>query len=274
MGEGAQGAGRIADLLARHGLSPRKRLGQHFLADPNVVRKIVDLASLEPGDRVVEIGAGTGTLTRALAATGSEVTAYEVDEALRPLLEEALADQPGVEFRFRDVMEAELGAELGGAPWTLVANLPYQVGTPLVLELLQRAPQIQRYVVMVQREVADRLVAVPGGKNFGLPSVVVGLYAEASGSFRVPPTVFVPPPRVESKVVRLDRCSDPDPDLRPAAIELARAAFAGRRKMLRGSLQGELDDPEAVLRAAGIDPTARPEQLEPIDFVTMAEAAR
>ncbi len=263
----AQGRGEIRRLLGEHEHKPNKRLGQHFLADPNLVQRIVTAARVGPGDRVVEIGAGTGTLTRALAGTGARVVAYEIDEHLRPLLEETLAGS-GAEVRFADATAVDLGAELGEGPWTLVANLPYNVGTPLVLEVLRHVPAVQRQVVMVQREVADRLAAGPGSRVYGLPSVVASLYGRARTLFTVPPSVFVPAPDVESAVVEVTR--DEPPEQAAAAVHLAGAAFAQRRKMLRNSL-GHLVT-ESQLREAGIDPGARPETLAPGDFVRLAEA--
>jgi len=256
-------------LLDRHGLRPRKRLGQHFLADPNIVERIVRLADLTPDDRVLEVGAGTGTLTRSLASTGATVVAYEVDVGLRPVLEETLTGCD-VDLRFEDVTRVDLPARLTAGPWTLVANLPYNVGTPLVLDLLRTAPRIERFVVMVQSEVGDRLAARPGSKTYGLPSVVAQLHADVRAGFRVPAQVFVPAPDVASLVVVLER--RPAPPRTEAAIELAAAAFNQRRKMLRRSLVPVLVDPEAMLRAAGIEPTARAEELAPGDYLRLAEA--
>ena len=260
----------IAQLLARHHLSPIHRLGQHFLADANITRKIVELADVGPRDKVVEVGAGTGTLTRALASTGAHVVSYEVDEGLRPVLEEVTQDLD-VDLRFADVMKVDLGSELEGEGWVMVANLPYNVGTPLVMDSLQAVPAIQRFVVMVQSEVAQRFAAIPGSQDYGLPSVIAGLYSETSVEFRVPPQVFFPPPRVESAVVVLQRQSAPVNAER--AVELARAGFGQRRKMLRRSLAGTLDDPAAVLRAAGFPETARAEDLGPADYIELASAA-
>lgn len=257
----------IAALLERHGVSPAHRLGQHFLADPNITRRIVELAGVRRGDRVVEVGAGTGTLTRALAAAGAEVVAYEVDRGLIPVLEEVTAGLP-VKIRHRDVTEVDLAAEIEGGDWKLVANLPYNVGTPLLLDVLRRVPQVGRMVVMVQREVAERLVAAPGSDDYGLPSVVAALHATARVAMRVPPQVFYPAPNVESAVVVLDRI--PPPPEAERAVELAAAGFGQRRKMLRRSLAGVLEDAEAAIAAAGLDPTARAEQLTPSDFVELA----
>ncbi|HEY6628536.1 MAG TPA: 16S rRNA (adenine(1518)-N(6)/adenine(1519)-N(6))-dimethyltransferase RsmA [Acidimicrobiia bacterium] len=263
----AQTRSEIVDLLERHGLTPTHHLGQNFLADSNITRKIVDLAGLHPGDRVVEVGAGTGTLTRALAATGSQVVAYEVDSKLAPVLEEVTAGLD-VELRFADVMDVDLGGALGPGRWVMVANLPYNVGTPLVLDALRSVPDIVRFVVMVQREVAERFAASPGGKEYGLPSVICGIYAPARVAFRVPPQVFYPAPSVESAVVIMDRVpAPPDAD---RAVELAGAGFNQRRKMLRRSLDQMFEDPTASIRAAGLDPTARAEDLAPADYLRLA----
>lgn len=264
--EGALGAAATARLLERHGLSPRKALGQHFLIDPNTTRRIVAAAGIGRGSLVVEVGAGAGTLTRAMAASGARVVAYEVDERLRPLLEETLAGT-GAEVRYADAYRD--GIALEGGPWTLVANLPYNVGTPLLLDALTGLPAVTRFVVMLQREAVDRLVAGPGSKSYGLPSVVVGLHATARVAFRVPPTVFLPRPEVESAVAVLDRV-EPHPQA-ARAIGLAAAGFGQRRKMLRRSLAGVLPDPAATLTRAGIDPTLRAEDLSPVDYLRVAE---
>jgi 16S rRNA (adenine1518-N6/adenine1519-N6)-dimethyltransferase len=256
---------QIVGLLDRHGLSPRKALGQHFLADPNLVDKVVSLAEVGPGDAVVEVGAGTGALTGALAATGARVMAFEVDQRLGPVLAETLAGSE-VDLRLDDVMAVDLPAELTGGDWKLVANLPYNVGTPLLMDVLLEVPAVVMMVVMVQREVADRLVAGPGCGAYGLPSVIVGLTATVVDRFGVPPQVFVPAPGVASAVVRLDRA--PAPALLGEAVALARTAFGQRRKMLRRSL-GSTVTPDQ-LHAAGIDPADRPEDLAPHRYVELA----
>jgi SAM-dependent methyltransferase len=151
----AQSRSEIAGLLERHGLAPIHRLGQHFLADANITRRIVDLAGVTPGSKVVEIGAGTGTLTKALAEKGCHVVAYEIDEGLRPILVE-VTNGLDVDLRFADVMDVDFYTDLEGSGWAMVANLPYNVGTPVVLEAMRAAPNIEQFVVMVQREVARR----------------------------------------------------------------------------------------------------------------------
>lgn len=257
----------IADLLATHGLAPIRRLGQHFLADANITRKIVDLAGVGPGSLVVEVGAGTGTLTRALAAAGAHVVAYEVDQGLRPVLAEVTGGLD-VEVRFEDVVDVDFGVALEGSGWAMVANLPYNVGTPVVLSALQNAPNVDRFIVMVQKEVARRFAATPGSADYGLPSVIVGLYGEARMGFTVPPQVFYPPPKVESAVVVVTRQEPPERAAR--AVELAKAGFGQRRKMLRGSLSSVLNEPTVVIEASGLDPTARAEDLSPDDFLKLA----
>lgn len=257
----------VKALLERHGLSPDKKLGQHFLADPNITRKIAGLAEVGPGERVVEIGPGTGTLTAALEETGAEVTAIEVDESLRPVLEEATS----ATLIFGDASDVDLSQVLGPGEWVLVSNLPYNVGTSIVLDALRTVPQIRRFVVMVQLEVAERLVAIAGSKTYGLPSVVVGLHGLGRIAFRVPPQVFVPAPRVGSAVVVIDRRQPHR--LVEEAIAIAANAFNQRRKMLRKSLAGTFEDPVGIADLAGLDPTARPEDLDPTDFIRLAEAA-
>jgi 16S rRNA (adenine1518-N6/adenine1519-N6)-dimethyltransferase len=266
-----QGRAEIRELLAKHGLRPNKALGQNFLADPNVVERIVREAAVGPDSKVVEVGAGTGTLTRALAATGAALLAYEIDAGLASVVAEAVLGFERVEVIHADATRDDIGSRLGEERWVMVANLPYNVGTPLLLDLLQATPQIERFVVMVQAEVADRLVAQPGSRSYGIPSVIAALHADVRSAFRVPPTVFIPKPEVDSAVVVLDRREPPAGAAR--AIAIASAAFGQRRKMLRRSLAGLLGDAEAVLTSVGIDPTARAETLQASDFVRIALAA-
>jgi 16S rRNA (adenine1518-N6/adenine1519-N6)-dimethyltransferase len=265
-----QGRAEIAGLLERHGLHPRKHLGQHFLADPNVVERIVRLAGVGPGDCVLEIGVGTGTLTKGLAAAGATVLGYEVDRKLEPLLAEALHGVANVEIRFEDALAADLESALGDARWTMVANLPYNVGTPLLIEVLRSVPVVERFVVMLQKEVADRLVAVPGSSAYGIPSVSIALRAEAKTAFTVSPQVFVPRPDVDSAVIVIER-TEASP-LADRADALAAVAFNQRRKMLRRSLSATLTEPSSQLRLAGIDPEARAEQLSADDYLRLAAA--
>jgi 16S rRNA (adenine1518-N6/adenine1519-N6)-dimethyltransferase len=257
----------ILELLDRHGLAPSKVLGQHFLADPNLIRKIVATAGVGPGDLVVEIGAGTGTLTAALAESGASIVSYEVDRRLEPLHRDVLGGLANVEVRYADATRVDLGAELGPGPWRLVANLPYNVGTPLLLDILRRVPAVERMVVMVQREVADRLAAAPGSRIYGLPSVVAQIHGQVRLAFRVPPQVFIPPPAVQSAVVSIERI--PAPPGAERAIELAARAFGQRRKMIRTSLALPADQ---ILRA-GLVLTARAEELTPSDYLRLAQVS-
>lgn len=260
----------MRQLLERHGLRPVKNLGQHFLADPNVVRRIASAAHIESGDRVLEIGAGTGALTRELAASGAHVLSLEVDRRLKPLLEEALRGVD-VDLRFADALNFDFESELGSDSWKLVANLPYEVGTTLLLRLIREVPAIWSFTVMVQDEVGRRLTASAGSPEYGLPSVIVGLHGTGRLLFKVPPQVFYPPPRVESVVVHITRT--PSLPLTDRAIQLASAAFAQRRKMLRSSLRTIFSDPEVALRKAGIEPTRRPESLSPREFLHLAASS-
>lgn len=253
---------QILDLLDRHGLRPSRALGQNFVADANTVRRIARLADVTAGDHVVEIGAGLGSLTLALAETGASVTAVELDRHLLPVLEEAVQGT-GVEVVAGDAMELDWSAVLAAAPeWVLVANLPYNVATPLVCDLLDAVPAIRRMLVMVQLEVAERLAAAPGDKAYGIPSVKVAYWATARVVGKVGPDVFVPRPRVESALVEIvRRPAGPAVDADPEQLfALVRAGFGQRRKMLRGALGGLVD--AAAFTAAGVDPTARAEQLD------------
>ena len=265
----SQTRSEIADLLARHRIVPRRGLGQHFLADPNIIRKIVELAGRPEGARALEIGVGTGTLTKALVGAGFPVTGYEVDQRFRPVLREVLGNLE-VDMRFQDATDLDLGAFGEKQRWVLVANLPYSVGTPILLDLLRRAAGLRRFVVMLQSEVAERLTAGPGSRTYGLPSVVVGLYGEARLAFRVPPHVFVPPPNVDSAVVLIERTAAPG-ELRDLAVRLAAAGFGQRRKMLRTSLRSVI--PGGVtdqLMKAGINPRLRAENVSPEGFLGIA----
>jgi len=249
----------VRQLLEGRGLAPRRELGQNFVADPNTVRRIAALAAVGPGDRVVEVGAGLGSLTLALAETGAAVTAVEVDPGLAAALPEVLDGVGNVTVVEADAMRLDWDAVLGGHDHVLVANLPYNVATPLVCDVLDGVPHIVRLLVMVQREVAERFAAAPRTPAYGAVSVKVAYWARARVVGHVPASVFVPRPNVESSLVAIER--RPPPATPPGPLfELVRTAFGQRRKMLRRSLSGVVD--EAQFAAAGIAPTARPEELD------------
>lgn len=261
---------RIRELLAAHGLRPSRALGQNFVADPNTVRRIARIAGVGAGDHVVEIGPGLGSLTLGLAEAGASVTAVEVDRHLVPVLREVV-EPAGVTVVQGDALRLDWGPVLAGAPvWSLVANLPYNIATPLVLDLLAGVPAIGRMLIMVQAEVGERLAARPGSKAYGIPSVKVGYWAAADVVGRVPPTVFVPRPRVDSALVRIVRRPEPAVAADPAVLfRLVDAGFNQRRKMLRRSLAALV--PPEVFVAAGVDPTARAEQLTLPEWSALAE---
>ena len=236
----------IAQLLSAHGLKPSRALGQNFVADPNTVRRIARLSGAGPGSDVLEIGAGLGSLTLALAETGARVVAVETDRHLFPVLR-SVVEPTGVETLEGDALELDLAAllaERSPGPWSLVANLPYNVATPLVLRTLVEVPAVTHLLVMVQREVGERLAASAGEDAYGAVSVRVAYFARAEVVGRVPASVFIPRPRVESVLVRLER--RPEPAVDPSVVSYDRlntvvragfapaaqnaAALAGRRR--------------------------------------------
>ena len=265
----------MLDLLERNGLHPSRALGQNFVVDANTVRRIARLSGVGPGDRVVEIGAGLGSLTLALAETGASVTAVEVDRHLVPVLR-SVVEPAGVTVVEGDARHLDWNRVLAGGPgsWALVANLPYNVATPLVADLLDGVPEIGRMLVMVQREVGERLAAGPGDAAYGAVSVKVAYWASAAIAARVPATVFVPQPKVESVVVSIVRRDVPAVDPGVVAADrlfaVVRAGFAQRRKMLRRSLAGVAGGAE--FEAAGVRPDARPEELGVEEWGRLAAA--
>ena len=269
------GAGALRALAERHRIRPKRSFGQHFLIDPNLARAIVADAGVGPGDRVVEIGAGLGSLTRALAEAGAEVLAVEVDPFLIPALEESVSGLDGVRVLHADATDPEWQDALGEGDWVLAANLPYNVATHLVLDTLRDVPQVRRLAVMVQREVGERLVAGPGEKSYGIPSVRVAYRAVGTLVRRVPPAVFWPRPKVESVIVRLLRRDEPAVTVAEDRLwAVVDAGFGERRKTMRNALRRlgvETGDADALLEAAEVDPSARAETLSIEEFARIAE---
>ena len=261
---------RIRELLDVNDLAPRRDLGQNFVADPNTVRRIADLAGVGQADHVVEIGAGLGSLTLALADTGASIVAVEVDAGVVPVLCDAVADRPNVDVVEADAMNLDWDRLLAADDrWVLVANLPYNVATPLVCDVLDGVQRITRILVMVQREVAERFAARPRTAAYGAVSVKTAYWADARIVGAVPATVFYPRPNVESALVEITRHAPP-PTPPDELFGLVRTAFGQRRKMLRRSLAGVVL-PEAF-DAAGVAPTARPEELTVDDWCRLTDA--
>jgi len=253
---------------------PKKALGQHFLVDENILGVMGRLAELQPDDVVLEVGPGLGILTRYLAERVRLVHAVEIDRTLAEPLAATLEELENVRLVFGDVLRLDLGG-LDPAPRKLVANLPYNIATPLVVETLEHVSAIERWCVMVQREVADRFFAEPRTKAYGSVSVLVRLTARKTGFHAVPPTVFRPRPRVDSALVAFTRTPAPVlTDVRP----IVEAAFAHRRKMLANSVALAGLAPRArveeALAAIGRPAKSRAEELEPSEFVALAEALR
>jgi 16S rRNA (adenine1518-N6/adenine1519-N6)-dimethyltransferase len=253
----------------------KKELGQHFLVDENILGVIGRLAELEDDDIVLEVGPGLGILTTYLADRVRQVYAIELDTSLGPRLVERLAGRPNVELRFGDALRLDLAAE---APRSnkVVANLPYNIATPLIVESLDRLPAVAHWTVMVQREVADRLFAHPSTKAYGAVSVLVQLVAERTGFHPVSPSVFRPRPNVESALVAFRRTGLP-PDFR-SLKRVVEGSFAHRRKRLANSLElaGVADRPRAeeAIAQLGRQATVRAEELKPAEFLKLAEALR
>jgi 16S rRNA (adenine1518-N6/adenine1519-N6)-dimethyltransferase len=273
------GPAQIRDLAGRLGVRPTKTLGQNFVHDAGTVRKIVRSAGLVPGQRVVEIGPGLGSLTLGLLEAGASVVAVEIDPLLARQLPDTVATMaPDAADRLTVVLQDALTiTELPGPPPTaLVANLPYNVAVPVLLTFLERFPSLERVLVMVQAEVADRLAAPPGNRTYGIPSVKAAWYAAARRTSTVGRNVFWPVPNVDSALVLLERRDQPRTTAtRERVFEVIDAAFAQRRKTLRGALANLAGSPAAAqsaLEAAGVDPGARGERLTVEEFARIAEA--
>lgn len=249
------------------------RLGQNFLADPNLLDAVVRDAALDPADVVLEVGAGEGVLTERLAGAVAQVHAIELDRGLEPALA-PLAARPNVELHWGDAMKLDLAA-LDPAPTAMVANLPYSIATPLLLRTIEELPSVASWTVMVQREIADRLRAAPGSRTYGSPSVVAQLACEVRLLRTVDPAVFRPRPRVDSAILALRRTGA---GADPATRELVRAAFAHRRKALARSVEhvrpGSLAAVRAALRDLDLPEDARAETLLPEQFAALAARLR
>lgn len=274
------GPADVRRLAAELDLRPTKSLGQNFVIDGNTVRRIVRIAGVGADDVVVEVGPGLGSLTLALLPVVRRVVAVEVDPVLAGRLTSTVSDYaPGVADRLEVVPADALRIDTlpGPAPTALVANLPYNVSVPVLLHLLEAFPSLARVLVMVQKEVADRLAAPPGSRTYGVPSVKAAWYATVSSAGAVGRTVFWPAPNVDSGLVLLERRPDGgrDPDDRAAVFAVVDAAFAQRRKTLRAALSGWAGSAAAAenaLTTAGIDPRTRGEQLTVDDFARIAAA--
>lgn len=270
--------GATRALLEAYGLATKHSLGQNFLVSNQVIEKIMDLAALAPDERVLEVGPGIGTLTLALVAEAGRVVSVEMDRELEPVLSAHAAAHPSFSYIMGDALRvpAEKIAEAaGGAPTALVSNLPYNVAATIILAFLQTMPDLRRAVVMVQAEVADRICAAPGSRTYGAYTAKLALLGRVTGRFEVGPGNFMPPPHVNSAVVRIDRAPLVEPGLVGPVSSVIDAAFAQRRKTIRNSMSAsgyEKDALDEAFAACGIAPTLRAETLAPEDFVRLAEA--
>lgn len=269
------------EMLEAFGLATKHRLGQNFLIDNHVIERIMDLAELTGEERVLEVGPGIGTLTLALVQEAAHVTSIEMDSELEQVLSAHAMDHDNFSFIMGDALATspEMITEAsGGAPTMLVANLPYNVAATIILQFFQTMPSLERAVVMVQKEVADRIAAKPGTKAYGAYTVKLSLYGDVTGRFEVPPRCFMPAPHVDSAVVRIDRAQTPVEGGAASAEDVVRvvdAAFAQRRKTIRNSMGSNGFEKVALDRAfelCGVAPTARAETLTTSTFIELAGA--
>lgn len=264
-------------ILKAFGLHMSKKLGQNFLIDAGIVRGIVEAAEIEPGEKVLEIGPGIGTLTQGLAEAGAQVTAVELDKKLPAVLAETLKGYDNVRIVPGDILKVDIPQIMGEGPFKVVANLPYYITTPIIMTLLERHLPIKSLVTMVQKEVAERMTASPGSKSYGALSVAVQYYTEPEIVLDVPPRSFIPAPEVDSVVIACRVRQQPAVAVREEKLffRVVRAAFGQRRKTLANALRGGGFPKEQVrdaLEHAGIDLTRRGETLTLDEFGRLADA--
>ncbi len=274
---------RIADkevtlhILKTFGIRLQKKLGQNFLIDGKVVDGIVAAALLQPGEQVLEIGPGIGTLTQGLAETGAAVTSVELDRHLIDILAKTLEGYDNVRIVHGDFLKLDISREITAPHYKIIANLPYYITTPIIMRILEERMPVELLVTMVQKEVAERMVAKPGTKEYGALSVAVQYYTEPEIVFIVPPAAFIPPPAVESAVIRCVVRKQPPVEVQQEKMffRVVKAAFSQRRKTLQNCLKAAglaADKAGAVLAAAGIDGTRRGETLSLAEFAGVANA--
>lgn len=267
-------------VLQRYGLYTRKALGQHFLVDDNVIGRILEHADIRPGDIVLEVGPGIGTLTWALLEAGARVVAVEYDERLLLPLADIAESHPSLSVLHADAVSVPVEKLVAtGQPRALVANLPYGVAATVILRFFDEIPSLERAVVMVQAEVADRIAANTGTKAYGAYTVKLGMLTRVTARFAVSRSCFMPPPRVDSAVIRLDRVAiGATPEVLKAAARVADAAFSQRRKILKNSLAAGLGLPvsevEQILREASVDPSRRAEDLAVAEYLSLGALLR
>lgn len=264
-------------ILKAFGLRMSKKLGQNFLIDARIVQGIVDAAEIQPGDRVLEIGPGIGTLTQGLAEAGADVTAVELDKKLPAVLKETLKAYDNVRIVPGDILKVNIPEIMGEGPFKVAANLPYYITTPILMTLLERHLPITQMVTMVQKEVAERMTARPGSRIYGALSVAVQYYTEPEIVLDVPPRSFIPAPEVMSVVVSCRVRKEPAVKVSDEKLffRVVKAAFGQRRKTLMNALKGGGFQKEAVrdaLETSGIDPTRRGETLTLAEFGRLADA--
>lgn len=268
------------EVIQKHNFSFKKSFGQNFLIDSHVIEKIIRAAEIGPEDNVLEIGPGIGTLTQYLAEAAGRVVAVEIDEKLIPVLGETLAEYDNVEVINQDILKCDVDSIFEGRPFKVVANLPYYITTPIIMGLLEGKSHFDSLTVMIQKEVADRMKAGPGTKDYGALSLAVQYYAEPYLAANVPPNCFMPRPAVGSAVIRLKRRETPAVAVKDEKLlfKLIRAAFMERRKTLLNAVKNsrELDIPkervEEVLTDLGIDTRIRGEALNLQQFALLADS--
>jgi 16S rRNA (adenine1518-N6/adenine1519-N6)-dimethyltransferase len=268
-----------ADLLRRHRLRPKKDWGQNFLGDLHTLQRIARLCGVGPGDTVVELGAGLGHLTRQLAATGAQVVAVERDRDLVRVLQEELREQEKIRVLAANAATIDF-AEAAGVPRPVVAgNLPYHLTSSILFQVIRQRTHLSRAVFLLQKEVARRIASPPGGREYGLLSVLLQAWAGVEVCFEVPAGLFLPPPKVDSAVVRLDMLPTPRAVVSDEKrfVRLVKAAFAHRRKTLLNALKADKDlaapeDLLSAMKAAGVAPEQRAETLSPEDFASLERA--
>ncbi|WML41873.1 16S rRNA (adenine(1518)-N(6)/adenine(1519)-N(6))-dimethyltransferase RsmA [Neobacillus sp. OS1-2] len=276
---------RTRAILEKYGFSFKKSLGQNFLIDTNILKKIVSFANLDENSGAIEIGPGIGALTEQLARTSKKVVAFEIDQRLLPILQDTLSPYENVKIIHKDVLESDVKVVMdeeftGMNDVMVVANLPYYVTTPIIMKLLEDHLPIRGIVCMLQKEVADRISAKPGTKDYGSLSIAIQYYTEAETVMIVPKTVFVPQPNVDSAVIRLTKRERPAVSVKDEAFffQVTRSSFAQRRKTILNNLTSQLPDGKqkkeeilAALDASGVEPSRRGETLSLEEFSRLAD---